>query len=32
MKFEIQIRNLLIEMNLLRKRVSVLEDEIFEDE
>jgi len=32
MKFEIQIRNLLIEMDLLRKRVSVLEDEIFEDE
>jgi len=29
-KFEVQIRNILIEMNLMRKRIDDLEDEIFE--
>jgi len=31
-KFETQQRNLLIELNLLRKRVDELENEVFEDE
>jgi len=30
-KFETQQRNLLIELNLLRKRVDDLENEVFED-
>jgi len=31
-KFETQQRNLLIELNLLRKRVMDLEDEVFDEE
>jgi len=31
-KFETQIRNLLIEQNLMRKRIEELEDEVFGEE
>jgi len=30
-KFETQQRNMLIEMNLMRKRIDELENEVFED-
>jgi len=30
--FEIQQRNILIEINLLKKRINDLEDEVFEEE